>query len=50
MGSVVGLVGGSARCGLVGESEVDVRLRAGRAFRPLIAHVIVQMVSEGECA
>ena len=35
---------------LVGESEVDVRLRAGRAFRPLIAHVIVQMVSEGECA
>ena len=35
---------------LVGESEVDVRLRAGRAFRPLIANVIVQMVSEGECA
>ena len=35
---------------LVGEREVDVRLRAGHMFRPLIAHVIVQMVSEGECA
>ena len=35
---------------LVGEREVDVQLRAGRTFRPLIAHFIVQMVSEGECA
>ena len=32
---------------LVGEREVDVRLRARRAFRPLIAQVIVHMVSEG---
>ena len=35
---------------LVGESEVDVRLRARSAFRPLIAHVNLHMVSEAERA